>query len=168
MTLRNIAMSTAIAAALGAVPAATAATRTDVYPRQPGIKITNYTFNITLNDTSDELVVQEAVDVLFTTAGVQSIELDLCKFSAEPRSPQMASGLADPCAAPGGGRGEAAAGGKGMSVTAVAGDGQQLSFQHENDRVARDASAYVCRRRSLHVHRHLSRCARVRHSRRRQ
>ena len=136
MMLRSLAMSTAIAAAMGAVPAATVATRADVYPRQPDITITNYTFNITLIDTSDELVVQEAVDVLFTAAGVRSIELDLCKFSAERRSQQMAGGFADPCAASGGGRGDAAAaGGRGMSVTAVAADGQQLSFQHENDRV---------------------------------
>jgi hypothetical protein len=100
MKLRNIVMSTAIAGALGAVPAVTVAFRTDPYPRQLGIKITNYTFDITLSDTSDELVVQEAVEVLFTAAGVGSIELDLCKFSAQPRSPQMASGVADPCAAP--------------------------------------------------------------------
>ena len=72
MKLRNIVVSTAIAAALGAVPAATVANRPDVYPRQLGIKITNYTFDITLSDTSNELVVQEAVDVLFTAAGVRS------------------------------------------------------------------------------------------------
>src|SRR5262245_47803835 len=81
----------------------------DTYPRQPGIKITNYTFDYTLTDATNELVVKESVDVLFVAAGVKTIELDLCKFSAQPRPPQMPNGFADPCAEPGRGRGGAAA-----------------------------------------------------------
>jgi aminopeptidase N len=114
----------------------------DTYPRQPGIRITNYTFDYTLSDASNELVVKQGVDVEFVAAGVQAIELDLCKFSAAPRSGRMADGFADPCAEPGGGgrggRGGAAAaptGGKGMTVTAVTAGGQRLTWQHENDRV---------------------------------
>jgi len=111
----------------------------DTYPRQPGIKITGYTFDITLSDASDELVVADTVDVLFVAAGVTAIDLDLCKFSAQPRSATMANGFADPCAEPGGGgRGAAATppkGGKGMTVSAVSAAGQALTYQHENDRV---------------------------------
>ncbi len=115
------------------------ATRADTYPRQPGITITNYTFDYTLTDQSNELVVKQGVDVTFVQPGVKTIELDLCKFSAQPRPPQMANGFADPCAEPGGGgRGGAAparTGGKGMTVTSVAATGQALAWQHDNDRL---------------------------------
>jgi aminopeptidase N len=78
------------------------------------------------------------VDVQFVAAGVTTIELDLCKFSAQPRSGKLASGFADPCAEPtGGGRGGAKTptGGKGMTVTAISAEGQPLKYLHENDRV---------------------------------
>ena len=109
----------------------------DTYPRQPGIRITGYTFDITLSDASDEFVVADTVDVQFVAAGVTTIELDLCKFSEKPRSGKLASGFADPCAEPSGGRGGGPApqGGKGMNVTGVTAAGQALTFQHENDRV---------------------------------
>jgi len=131
----------AIAAFLAGLLAATAATA-DTYPRQTGVKVTNYTFDITLNDANDEFAVQDTVDVEFLAAGVTSVELDLCKFSAQVRSPQMANGIVDPCAEPPArgpsGRGGATAtpaGGKGMTVTAVTAGGQTLAFQHENDRL---------------------------------
>ncbi len=112
----------------------------DTYPRQLGIKVTGYTFDITLSDASDEFVVADTVDVQFVAAGVSTIELDLCKFSEQPRSGKLPSGFADPCAEPagGGGRGAAATppkGGKGMRVTGITAAGQALAFQHENDRV---------------------------------
>jgi aminopeptidase N len=123
---------------LALTAAATSRLTADTYPRQPGIKITGYTFDITLGDASDNFVVADTVDVQFVAAGVTTIELDLCKFSEKPRSATMANGFADPCAEPGGGRGGAATppkGGKGMTVTGVSADGQPLTFQHENDRV---------------------------------
>ena len=70
----------------------------DTYPRQAGIKIAGYTFDITLNDANNEFVVQETVDVRFVAAGVTSVDLDLCQFSAQPRSPQAADQPRDPCA----------------------------------------------------------------------
>jgi aminopeptidase N len=117
---------------------ATSRLAADTYPRQPGVRIAGYTFDITLSDANDEFVVIETVEVQFVTAGVTTIELDLCKFSAQPRSGRMANGFADPCAEPVGGRGGAATspkGGKGMTVTGVAAGGQALTYQHENDRV---------------------------------
>ena len=109
----------------------------DTYPRQPGIKIAGYTFDFTLSDANDEFVVLETVDVQFVAASVSSVELDLCKFSAQPRSATMANGFADPCAEPSGGRGGAKPpqGGKGMTVTAVKAGDQALKFTHESDRV---------------------------------
>jgi aminopeptidase N len=110
----------------------------DTYPRQTGIKISHYTFDITLNDANNEFVVQDTVEVRFLAAGVTSVELDLCKFSAQPRGAQAANGIADPCAEPSGGRGgntAAPSGGKGMTVTAVTSNSQPLQFQHENDRL---------------------------------
>jgi aminopeptidase N len=126
------------AAALLLSVAVTAPLVADTYPRQPGIKITGYTFDITLSDASDEFVVADTVDLQFVAAGVTTIELDLCKFSEQPRSGKLPSGFADPCAEPSGGRGGAATppkGGKGMTVTGVSTGGQALTFQHENDRV---------------------------------
>src|SRR5215475_10387088 len=35
----------------------------DTYPRQPGIKILRYTFDVTLGDASDELVVKDSIDL---------------------------------------------------------------------------------------------------------
>ena len=83
--------------------------RADVYPRQAGIKILHYAFDITLNDANDEFVVIDTVEMQFVNAGVTTVELDLYKFSAQPRNATMANGFADPCAEPGGGRGQAAA-----------------------------------------------------------
>jgi aminopeptidase N len=117
---------------------ATAVLIADTYPRQPGIKITNYTFDYTLTDATNELVVKESVDVLFVAAGIKTIDLDLCKFTAQPRPARMTNGFADPCAEPSGGRGGAAAaptGGKGMTVTAVTAGEQALTWQHDNDRL---------------------------------
>jgi aminopeptidase N len=128
---------TPVIAAACLVAAAAAPPTADTYPRQPGIRITNYTFDYTLTDASNELVVKEGVDVTFVAASVKTIDLDLCKFSAAVRPAQTANGFADPCAEPGGSRGGGPppSGGKGMTVTAVAAGDQALAWQHENDRV---------------------------------
>jgi aminopeptidase N len=135
MTMRGI------AAVLAGLVALTA--RADTYPRQAGIKVTNYTFDITLNDGNDEFIVQDTVDVQFLAPGVTAIGLDLCEFRAQVRSPQMANGFPDPCAEPsaraGSGRGGTATpmptGGKGMRVGGVVSGNQALTFQHANDRL---------------------------------
>ncbi|HEX5070777.1 MAG TPA: M1 family metallopeptidase [Vicinamibacterales bacterium] len=136
---RRLAAPAACLSAIVVMSMASGIVRADTYPRQPGIRINTYTFDYTLTDASNELVVKEGVDLTFVSAGVRAIELDLCKFSAQPRPAQMANGFADPCAEPGGGgRGgqtAAAAGGKGMTVTAVTAGDQALTWEHENDRV---------------------------------
>jgi hypothetical protein len=110
----------------------------DTYPRQPAIKIAKYTFEITLGDASNEFIVQDTVEAQFLSPGVNTIELDLCNFKVQVRSPQMANGVPDPCAEPTGGRSGVTttpSGGKGMTVTAITSGGQTLTFRHENDRL---------------------------------
>jgi len=130
-------MGAAVPAGLLAI---TAVVLADTYPRPSGYKITNYTFDIALNDGNSEFAVQETVELQFLAAGVSGVDLDLCQFSAQVRSPQMSNGLPDPCAEPSGrgGRGGTAptpSGGRGMTVTAVSSGGRALKFQHENDRL---------------------------------
>ena len=124
----------AVLLAMAGAPAAA-----DTYVRQPGITIAHYTFEIALSDASNELVVSETVEVRILAPGVTTVDLDLCKFTAQPRSPMTPEQFRDPCAEPaGGGRGGppiAATGGKGMTITAVTADGRPASFQHEKDRV---------------------------------
>src|SRR5258705_6342820 len=136
MTNRGVGFWVGLAALVAITTAEAVA---DTYPRQPGIKIAGYTFAFTLNDANDEFVVSETVEVRFLAAGVTTVDLDLCKFSAQARSARTADQPRDPCAEPAGGRGGATApppaGGKGMTVTAVTADGRPLTFLHENDRV---------------------------------
>jgi len=133
----RIAAITAWSAALVVLSLSSGIVRADTYPRQAGIKVNTYTFDYTLTDASNEIAVKEGVDLTFVSAGVKTVELDLCKFSAQPRPAQMANGFADPCAEPAarGDGGPTPAGGKGMTVTAVTAGDQPLTWQHENDRV---------------------------------
>ncbi|HQX80438.1 MAG TPA: M1 family aminopeptidase [Vicinamibacterales bacterium] len=139
MRTRQMIVTAAGVVCVAAFATTTVAMRADTYPRQPGIRITNYTFDYTLSDASNEMVVKQGVDLTFVQPGVKTVELDLCKFSAQPRPAQMPNGFADPCAEPGGGgRGGAATaptGGKGMTVTSVVAAGQALTWQHDNDRL---------------------------------
>jgi aminopeptidase N len=77
------------------------------------------------------------VDAEFIAGGVGSIDLDLCNYRAEPRTGGLAGGIADPCAEPSGGRGNAPppSGKKGMTVTAVEAAGRALTYEHANDRL---------------------------------
>ena len=127
-----------ITALLAAVLTLAAVAYADTYPRQSGIKISNYTFDIALSDANNEFVVKSTVELQFLATGVTAVELDLCQFRAQPRSPQLAGGIPDPCAEPSGGRAGNTAppsGNKGMTVTAVTSGGQSLKFQHEHDRL---------------------------------
>ena len=135
MRTRQMIVTAAGVVCVAAFATTTVAMRADTYPRQPGIRITNYTFDYTLSDASNEMVVKQGVDLTFVQPGVKTVELDLCKFSAQPRPAQMPNGFADPCAEPGGGgRGGAATaptGGKGMTVTSVVAAGQVRFFDEQ-------------------------------------
>lgn len=109
----------------------------DTYIRQAGIKVTHYRFDLTVSDSSDEIVMGETVDVRFLSAGVTRIDLDLCRFSAQPRAAVTPDNRHDPCAEPAS-RGRSAppaapTGGKGMTVTAVTIAGRPVTFTHDHD-----------------------------------
>jgi hypothetical protein len=111
----------------------------DSYPRQPGVKITHYSFDVDLSDSTDEIRMTEVVDFDLSRAGIAGIHLDLCgprpKGSAE-------SAPGDPCV----GRqraalsGQANAGGTatttGMTVTAVTDGDRPVTFTQRGDVVA--------------------------------
>src|ERR1700733_7434882 len=64
----------------------------DMYPRQTGISVQKYSFDVTLSDTSDELSVSDTIAVRFTADGTRGIDLDLCNPISEPRADRL-----DPC-----------------------------------------------------------------------
>ena len=121
----------------------------DTYPRQPGVSITRYAFDVTLTDTSSEITVTEVVDLRFTTNGVASVDLDLCGVNPA-RTP---GAIVDACVGARSGAGRAGAataspgGGDlsgsanqtttpaGMTVTSVTADGAPVTYTHRNDRL---------------------------------
>ena len=111
----------------------------DTYQRQPGVRVEHYTFDITVGDANDELQVRESVEVRIVAGNVTTVDLDLCRFSAQPRAQLTPDQRHDPCAEPtGGGRGAPVAtptGRKGMTVTGATACGQHATFTHEQDRV---------------------------------
>jgi hypothetical protein len=112
----------------------------DSYPRQPGIKITHYTFNVVLSDSTDEIGMTEVVDFDLSRAGIAGINLDLC--GPRPKA-ATASGAGDPCVGRGGAAalsGQANAGGAatttGMTVTAITDGDRPVTFAQRGDLVA--------------------------------
>src|SRR5262249_14348066 len=53
-----------------AFASASARVSADTYVRQPGIRIAHYTFDITVGDADNEIVMKETVNVGFVAAGV--------------------------------------------------------------------------------------------------
>jgi aminopeptidase N len=111
----------------------------DTYPRQPGIKILNYSFDVTVSDTSDELSVKATVTVQFLADGVRGVDLDLCKLIRQPQPPDRLNPCLVP-AAPGATVEPAPPApnsvGRGMTVSAVTdSSGAALTYRHENDRL---------------------------------
>ncbi|MGH7522951.1 MAG: M1 family metallopeptidase [Gemmatimonadales bacterium] len=119
--------------------AARAASAQDTYPRQPGIKITHYTFDIVLGDSSDEISMQELVDLDLLQPGIAGLRLDLC--GPRPKG-AAATEPGDPCVGRGGPTalsGQAntgAAGTAGMTVTAVMDGDRPMTFAQRGDVVA--------------------------------
>src|SRR5947207_4396289 len=80
----------------------------DTYPRQPGVDALHYAFRVTLRDDSNEIAGEATADIRFVKDGVTEFALDLTS---------------------------AAAGGKGMTVSAVTSGGAPVRFVHEQDRL---------------------------------
>ena len=91
---------------LVAVVLTAATAAADTYPRQPGVDAVHYVFRLTLGDASDEISGQTTV-TLKLAAGVTEAFLDLTS----------------------------AAGGKGMTVSAVTLGGKPVDFTHRSDRL---------------------------------
>lgn len=134
---RLITLTLAFAALLGA--AATPA-HADSFPRQPGIKILHYTFDVTLGGASDELTVKDTIDLELLAPNVQGIDLNLCNLIREPQSPDPLNPYLQPV--PRARRtGEEATPpapapssvGRGMTVTEVVSESKPLAFTHEHD-----------------------------------
>jgi aminopeptidase N len=140
MKIRWFNIGTAVILALAQSPLSA---RADTYPRQPGIKILQYTFDVTLGDASDELVVKDTIALEFLAAGVRGLDLDLCNLikrpqpadrlnpclAAAPRPPRGANPNAPAAEAP-------SSLGRGMTITGITGaNGAALTFVHENDRL---------------------------------
>lgn len=82
----------------------------DSYPKNAGIDVLNYVFELKLSDETDSLSGRATIDARLVTAGQAELRLDLTKQSD-------------------------ALGGKGMTVHAVTIAGTPLPFRHERDQV---------------------------------
>ncbi len=109
----------------------------DTYPRQAGVRITHYTFDVVLSDANDEITMKETVDVDFSRAGIDAINLDLC--GPHPKGAQPAE-PGDPCvgrASNTGLSGQANAAATqtatGMTVTAATIGGRPMQFAQNRD-----------------------------------
>lgn len=110
----------------------------DTYPRQTGFRVTNYSFTVLLSDASDELVVTDTVDIVFTAAGITGMDLDLCQLrtvaeAANPSNPCLVepprTRPGEPAPAP------VSSVGRGMTVTSVTSDGRTLRYSQAHDRL---------------------------------
>ena len=84
----RVGLATLAIAAAGSLPLSA-----DTYPRQPGVSITHYAFDVVLSETSSEITVTEVVDLRFTASGVTAVDLDLCDVNPS-RTP---GAIVDPC-----------------------------------------------------------------------
>ncbi len=80
----------------------------DNYPKNPNIDAVNYTFRISVSDTTDEISCEETIDIRYLAEGINTLRLDLI----------VASKKLD---------------GKGMIVGSVISEGKTLEYTHEND-----------------------------------
>jgi aminopeptidase N len=79
----------------------------DTYPRQPGIDVLHYSFQVTVRDDSDEIAGEATIDIRFLENGLAGFALDFASASA----------------------------GKGMTVSRVMSSGSQTRFEHKDDRL---------------------------------
>lgn len=81
---------------------------TDSYPKNPKIDAINYIFDIELSDDTDEITCEVTVDIRFLGSDVQNLRFDLVNVSNELDN-------------------------KGMFVSSVSSNGNELKFSHSND-----------------------------------
>jgi aminopeptidase N len=104
----------------------------DQFPRQPGIKILRYTFDVRLGDASNAIAVKDFIDLKIEPQGASELTLNLCQRLTKPTPPNRL----DPCLKPAPrGRPEVSSAGTGMTVTGVTSGGHALAYTHANDRL---------------------------------
>ena len=64
---------------------ATHSVRADTYPRQPGVDVQQYSFRLTLGDTTDVIEGEATVDFRVLQDGLDTLTLDL----AQPKPPEV-------------------------------------------------------------------------------
>lgn len=82
----------------------------DTYPINKNIDIKHYSFEITVSDTSDEIIGSTQITILFKNAGVNTFRLDLINKSGDKQ-------------------------GKGMEIDAVKLANMPVAYTHQNDEV---------------------------------
>jgi len=113
----------------------------DLYPRQPGVKILKYSFDVTLGDSSDELTVKDTIEIQLTAEAVRGLDLNLCQLLTTPHAPDRLNPCLVPQPRPSRGEQPAPAPpaptsvGFGMTVATVTIGDKRLEFRHENDRL---------------------------------
>lgn len=111
----------------------------DMFPRQIGIRILDYKFDVTLSDASDDLAVKDTIDLQILTEGVQGIDLNLCNLITEPQAADRLNSCLQPVPRARPGREPLPTGpaptslGRGMTVTEVAANGKSLVYEHKNN-----------------------------------
>lgn len=116
--------------------------KADMYPRQPGIKILHYTFDVTVSDATDEMVIKDTIDLQVLSDGIDSIDLDLCNLISQPQAPDRLNPCLQPAPRARANQGTTATSvppptsvGKGMTVTEVTSNDTPLVFEHKNNRL---------------------------------
>ncbi len=113
--------------------------KADMYPRQPGIKILHYTFDVSVSDSTDEMNIKDTIDLQLLNDGVQSIDLDLCNLVTQPQAPDRLNSCLQSVPRTRGNQIVAApvptSVGRGMTVTEVISSGSPLGFEHKNNRL---------------------------------
>jgi aminopeptidase N len=106
----------------------------DNYPRQPGIDVQHYVFELTLSDETDEIVGKTTVEIRFVANGVTEIELDLTGTTEDPANGAVAgvhAGTPPGESAPQAPTSQA----PGMTVTGVFAGDEMLAFSHSGNRL---------------------------------
>lgn len=108
--LRSFLPVTLVVLSLAAGPGSTPS-RADTYPRQPGVDIVHYSFNLTLSDETDVIEGDCAIELRVVQDGLDTVVLDLAQ-QPQPKAPD-----------------------RGMTVSAVSESGGPLRFEHAGDRL---------------------------------
>ena len=85
--------------------------RADTYPRQPGVDVVHYAFQLTLRDETDVIEGETSVELRVVQDGLSTLTLDLVQ--PKPAAPD-----------------------RGMTVSAVTEGGAPRTFEHTGDRLA--------------------------------